>query len=369
MVHRLAGLVLALAVLAGCAPSRVTFEPTPSRAEVSAAEVAAGDRLYPFPTPLGMWGYMDVTGRVIVEPAFASAEPFEEGRAAVRLGDAYGYIDPSGEVVVPARFTSAAPYAEGRALVSEGPSGRPRYGFIDPSGAEVVPVVLPLAYSYSEGRALVRLQNRDLTWVERLLGLWRGESMGFLDLDGDVVFYLGGEAASFSEGLAPFSEPRFFARDRWGYVSPDGSVAVPATIYGTAFRHTEGLARVVRGDAIGFVDADGEPAFGQVFELAQPFSEGLAAVQIGGLWGYADTTGAFAIAPQFDQAGTFSEGLAAVEKAGRWGYVGPDGTYVIEPVFRSAQSFRGPLASVSDESGPHYIDRSGRPVRPDLPPR
>ena len=366
MTCRLAGLVLGLALLSGCARSRLTFEPTPSRAVVGASEVAAGDALYPFSTPAGRWGYMDATGRVVLEPAYDSAEPFSEGRAVVRVGDAYGYIDPAGDLVVPAQFASAAPFSQARALVTEGPEGHARYGFIDPSGAVVVPLILPLAYSYSEGRALVRFRDRNLTWFERIFGAWRDESLGFIDLDGEVVFYLPGESASFSEGLAPFSEPAVLTSGRWGYVRPDGSVAIPPTFRGTAFRFSDGRARVAQGGEITYIDATGQRAFEDTYEVALPFSEGRAAVLVGDRWGYLDETGRLVIPARFTQAGPFADGLAAVQLDGRWGYIGTNGAFVIEPAFRSAQGFRGPLAYVTDETGPHYIDRDGRPVRPDI---
>ena len=353
---------LALVFVAGCASSRVTFEPRSGRAIASAEDVAAGDALYPFQAADGRWGYMDATGRVAVGPRFDAAEPFSEGRAAVRVDGAYGYADPSGRLAVPARYALAAPFSEGRALVAEGDG--PRYGFVDAAGAVVVPAVLPAAYSYSDGRALVRLRERDLTQAERFVGV--DPVQAFLDLDGRVAFAVPGEAASFSEGLAPFSAPTLFSGGGWGYLRPDGSVAIPADLGGTAYRFSEGLARVGRDGRVGFIGTDGEPAFAQTYALALPFSEGLAAVRVDGLWGYVDAAGRVVVPPRFSQAGPFSGGLAAVEAGGRWGYIGPDGAFAIGPAFRSAQPFRGPLAYVEDEAGAYYIDPTGRPVRPEL---
>ncbi len=361
---RLVALALVLVLAAGCAPSRLTFDPNPTRAEVSASEVEAGGGLYPFPGPAGRWGYMDATGRVVLEPAYDSAEPFSEGRAVVRVGEGYGYVDPTGDLVVPAQFSSAEAYVQGRALVTEGPEDRRRYGFIDPAGAVVVPLILPLAYSYSEGRALVRFRDRDLTWVERIFGSLRDESLGFIDLDGEVVFFVPGESASFSEGLAPFSDPTFLSSGRWGYVGPDGSVAIPATFRRGAFRFSDGRARVAQGGEIGFIDPSGQLVTDETYDVAQPFSEGRAAVLVGDRWGYLDVSGALAIEPRFRQAGSFSEGLAAVEVEGQWGYIDPAGEVVIEPTFRAAQAFRGALAYVTDATGSHYIDREGRTVSP-----
>ena len=356
--------LLAVVALAGCGGSRVTFDPAASRSSASAAEVAAGEALYPFES-LSRWGYMDATGRVVVAPAFDAANGFEGGRAAVRVGERWGYVDPAGRLAVPAEFDSAAPFSEGRGLVGVQTPAGPRYGFVDAAGVLVVPPVLPNAYSYRDGRALARLRERDATALERLFGA--GPALGFLDLDGRVVIDVEGEAESFSGGLAALSERTggLFGATRWGFIRPDGSVAVEPDLE-RAYLFSDGLARVARGGRIGYVDRAGEPAFPETFELGLGFSEGRAAVREGGRWGYVDRTGALVVPARFEAAGAFSGGLAAVREGGRWGYVGPDGAFVIAPVFAEAQAFRGPLALVADETGSYYVTREGEPVRPQM---
>lgn len=360
---------LALAALAasGCGSSAVTFRPVPSAVAVPAGEVARGDGLYPFRGPDGRWGYMEADGAVAIAPAFDAADVFSEGRAAVRVGPSYGYADPSGRLAVPAEYAEAAAFSQDRGLVAVGSGGGPRYGFVDPAGVVVVPAVLLQAYPYADGRALVRLRDKAPTPLERLFGA--SDALGFLDRDGALAFTVPGQASSFAEGLAPFSDPGAFTRGDWGYLQPDGSVAVELRSLRRAYGFSDGLARVVRGDEMGYVRPDGSPAFAATFEVGGPFSEGLAPVLVDRQWGYVDAGGALAIAPRFDQAGAFSGGLAAVEVGGRWGYVGPDGGFVIEPRFAAAQTFRGPLAAVTDATGTYYVDRAGQPVRPRLPVR
>lgn len=365
MARQLAVLALVLTLASGCTRTRMAFETMEApAAEASESDIAAGDRLYPFEGAYGRWGYMDITGRVVLDPAYDAAEPFSEGRAKVRVGDAYGFINPSGTVVVPVRFSSAAAFSQGRALVSEGAERAKRYGFVDPAGNVVVSCDLLLAYSYSEGRALVQFREYRLPWLAQLFKRRAEALTGFLDLDGRVVFELPREAASFSEGLAPFFQPALLSSGRWGYVRPDGSVAIPPTYRGTAYRFNGGLARVVQNEEFTFIDSTGRSAFGSAYSLAHAFSEGRAAVQVGDHWGYIDETGELVIAPRFDQAGSFSEGLAAVEVDGRWGFIGPDGQFAIEPQFDAAQAFDRGLTYVVDDTGTYYIDRSNQPVRP-----
>src|ERR1043166_4205854 len=52
----------------------------------------------------GKFGYIDVTGRVIITPRFDRASEFTEGLAAVQLGTKFGYINEVGTVIIQPRF-------------------------------------------------------------------------------------------------------------------------------------------------------------------------------------------------------------------------------------------------------------------------
>src|SRR5688572_22466534 len=64
-----------------------------------------------------IWGYINRTGEIVIEPQFFAANEFSEGLAAVRLGGTYGYIDSGGEFVLPAKYDLAEPFRNGLALV------------------------------------------------------------------------------------------------------------------------------------------------------------------------------------------------------------------------------------------------------------
>ncbi len=51
------------------------------------------------------FGYIDMTGTMVIEPQFDIANPFSEGLAAV-VGDNYlwGFIDKTGTVVIPTQY-------------------------------------------------------------------------------------------------------------------------------------------------------------------------------------------------------------------------------------------------------------------------
>lgn len=361
---RLGASLCAAALVAGCTPTRAVVEASaPSGAIASAADVTAGDGLFPFPAVGSRWGYLDRTGRVAIPAAFDAAAPFSEGRAAIRAGGLTGYIDPTGRVVVTPAFVSADPFAGGRGRVAVRTPDGLRYGFVAPDGTLAVAATLPRASSYSDGLALVRLETGRPTGFQRFLGTLTGapddDGYAALDRDGRVALaFPFREVLAFSEGLAPVR-----ARGGWGFVDTSGRVAIPPAFDGPAYLFTEGLARVVQGGLVGFADTTGRLAIAPRFAAAGPFSEGLAAVLTGGRWGFTDAAGRLAVAPAYDAAGDFSGGRAAVLAGDRWGYIDPAGRTAIAPRYAAAQAFRNGLAFVHLDTGQRaYVDAEGRVV-------
>ena len=48
----------------------------------------------------GLWGYIDPSGEIVIEPIFVAASPFYEGRAVVTINGKQGAIDKDGEFVI-----------------------------------------------------------------------------------------------------------------------------------------------------------------------------------------------------------------------------------------------------------------------------
>ena len=89
----------------------------------------ASPSLYPVKIN-GKYGYMNKSGKLVIQPQFDRADLFAEGAAAVELGRRWGFIDKSGKLIVPPQYDLADPYSEGLALVGVGP----QLGYIDKSG-------------------------------------------------------------------------------------------------------------------------------------------------------------------------------------------------------------------------------------------
>ena len=331
------------------------------------------------------WGYIDRTGKIVIEPQWYAASEFCDGLARVMpagkyeckgfgYGPPWGYVNRKGKLVIPAEFNQASEFSEGLARVSTGNwrvhgfhfgEGSP-YGYIDTSGSMVIKEQFREARSFSEGLAAVTV------WT----GPEHRHKWGFIDKKGNEVIKPRFEMAySFKEGLATVK-----VDGKWGYVDKNGEMVIKMQ-FDAARSFSERFAAVMVGEKWGFINKKGKLVIEPHFDGARGFSEGLAAVNMGGTtkvahepvvtlagqWGYIDKTGKTTVKPRFDDTGPFSEGLAAVNVGGKrikeytpqgyyvvitlggkWGFVEKGGKTVIEPKFACALSFSGGLAVVSN---------------------
>jgi len=71
----------------------------------------------------GKYGYIDESGRTVIEPKYTEANPFREGRAVVNVGEnfknEYGLIDRTGAFVVEPKYNEIRQLGDGRAALGE----------------------------------------------------------------------------------------------------------------------------------------------------------------------------------------------------------------------------------------------------------
>lgn len=130
------------------------------------------------------WGYINKSGRLVVEPRFDDAWPFSGGRARVRQGELYGFIDERGKLIVPARFGYAADFAEGLAPVGrwdEEEGVHDDFHYIDGDGRTAIPGPFRVASHFFKGLAHVKLKR-----AEEVEG--RAGPYAYIDAKGKTVF-------------------------------------------------------------------------------------------------------------------------------------------------------------------------------------
>jgi hypothetical protein len=78
---------------------------------------------HPISRALTWYGYIDTSGRMIIEERFGVAWPFADGRARVQIGGSgweWAYIDRAGKPVITRNVKQGWSFSEGLALIGNG---------------------------------------------------------------------------------------------------------------------------------------------------------------------------------------------------------------------------------------------------------
>jgi hypothetical protein len=83
-----------------------------------------------------LWGYKDLTNKVLIDPAYDYAESFQNGIAIVEIAGKQGVIDSKGVFLLPVNFGEVSRLTNDLLLVSDGDL----FGIFSNQGKEIVPV-------------------------------------------------------------------------------------------------------------------------------------------------------------------------------------------------------------------------------------
>jgi hypothetical protein len=348
------------------------------------------------------FGFIDQAGRLVIgfdrlPKTTIAVGDFHDGRARIYLKESLedetkgnmnasvGFIDETGKVIIETRFETARDFSEGLAFVE----AKDFKGFIDRSGKVVFRVVHRFAKDFHEGLAAVGMSDRqpnnhDWGYVDRLGKLVIKQQYAFAD--------------DFSEGLAGVEVDR-----KYGFIDRRGVMTIRPRFQVrregrhsnrplSAGRFAEGLACVRLEKFVGYINRKGDFVIGPRFSHAQDFSEGLAWASttgqpnLGVHTGWIDKSGRWAItavdgysfsgSPQVViyaneyQDWRYSEGLAPfftyADGRSRYGYMDRRGKVVIQArEYQQVGPFVGGLAAVvflgnSFKEDYGYINKTGR---------
>lgn len=175
----------------------------------------------------GKYGYEDYnTGKVVIQATYNLAYDFSEGAAAVVITDAsgiekYGFIDTTGKYIVEPVYDWAGAFHGGLApVVKDG-----KAGFIDKKGDVKIPFDYSKAGNFCGGLAPVLSPD--------------GTKWGYIDVSGKLVIpYTYTDCTEYEEGFASVQ-----IDGKWGSIDRNGTIVIQPT-YDDAYYFAYGLAMV-----------------------------------------------------------------------------------------------------------------------------
>ena len=287
--------------------------------------------------------FMDENGRLAVRLASGTGfkTSFTEGLAAIVKNGKFGFIDKTGRVVVEPKFDyTGIAFRDGAMIVGEMKYGRMKYGYVDKNGKTIIPPRYDEATYFSEGLASVRISDK-----------W-----SVIDKSGATVSKLNfNYPLKFTEGLASVK-----FNGLYGFVDKDANVVIEPK-FELASLFSEGLAAVKSGGKWGFIDKSGNFAIEPRFDEVNKFKEKRAVVRVGELWGIIDKSGKFILELQkfdyiFDE---FYGGMLNFRVNRKSGCLDIDGKVAIEPIFDDISVFEGDVTAAKIDYKNVFIDKKG----------
>ena len=231
------------------------------------------------------WGYIDRSGKVVIQKQYAFADDFSEGLAGVVVAEKFGFINRKGGMVISPRFTprqgdyawsgtvATSRFSEGLAPVTTDEGLNQKYGYIDQKGDFVISPQFHTAQLFSEGLALVVRYERktdDVTkvgWIDKT-GQWVvTEVQSRLTPTAFTKTFIDPHGYSdwrYSEGLVSFYVSSADRKPLYGYMDRTGKVVIEPKEFNKIGPFLGGLARIyVKGDEVvsddyGYINKTGQ---------------------------------------------------------------------------------------------------------------
>lgn len=365
------------------------------------------------------WGLIDDNGKEILPLEYrAIADKVIDGLVEVRSNKRIGYVDITGRILLEPTYKSISEFVDGYAVVSKASyyydeNGRDRersvYGVINSQFKEIIPCIFSsieyeeksgrfktdVGYKTLDGRYVAEVDGKEL-----LLDKKYKYCKSFSDTCAIAVRISGGHVKyglvdKRSNDILPpiFSRLdcvenelyKFKINDLYGLVNSKGNIILQ-NVYNGIGKFEDDLAcvqvNVPSGDRYeqkklyGYVDSLGNEILPPSYEFIGkrnnkyavvmknnlwglfsieshrlsivpnaaflgPCMDDLCKINVGGvydknnkkttggLWGYVSVDGQIIIEPTYEQAYGFSEGMAAVKLNGKWGFINSEGIIVV----------------------------------------
>lgn len=291
----------------------------------------------------GHWGYVDTTGKPVVQAIYLKVQPFINDYALVMDTFAkWGFINKKGTEVLPCQYDGIEGFRSGFARINH----NGMFGFINRQFQEAVP--LKIEKMLDKPNDCLKKEGAATS------GLIAFDTLGtFITLDKKYD-----DVGDFSQGLCWISKSNKggFMNNKFEEVIPPGDFQEQ----GGKPIFTEGLCGLKSKGMYGYIDLTGKEATPFKYDVGYPFSEGKAAVCYKWKWGFINKTGKEISKMDYDYAYPFADGMAIVVKNEKYGYVDSTGKNVIACQYHRGSDFRNGYAIVSQFAKNYLVNKKGQ---------
>jgi hypothetical protein len=208
----------------------------------------------------GKWGFIDTTGKVIINFQYDEAWEFSSGRAAVRKGEKWGYIDKNGNLVIGYKYETNHDFNNG--YNSDRNAEKDLWAVIDSLGKVVI------GYNYDG--------IWDSYYPTNFIPASKNGKYGFINKKEKVLVDF------IFDRVIPYDDDngRFMVEmnDQWGIIDNKGRM-ITECIYEYLIEFNNGLADVRKDKKYGLIDKNGKIIVDFDFYWACEYSDGLIPVQ------------------------------------------------------------------------------------------
>lgn len=296
-------------------------------------------------TPITKQGLIDENGKFVIPPKYVSISEMHEGVVVASDRGVTQLLKPNGQVVFTAP-SSVNLNPLGSFFVAQRLNGR--MGLIDASGHWLLPIEYDniTKFRNNDYRSQYMPEYATLTNSDDFFKIHRDGKCGVIDAHGKIVLEPKFEDIdSFADGHAVFSKlSKNGLADASGKVLLDAhydSISTFAPLIALKRDYTysfinsngqqvrsdpeliplvltsgewfaDGLGPVLKGNKVGYVNAQGQLVIEPKFIWASPFNNGYAVVWDGRFWRFIDKTGSFASPERFFSVSRFKDGKSDV---------------------------------------------------------
>lgn len=288
-------------------------------------------------------------GQIFKSHEFEYIGNLKEDSLVAKKQGKYGYIDPSGKTLIEFKYDYAEDFFKGLAVVGKKKGNMLWYGLIN-----------------RQGNLVFKMDNDEIiNSDEKILVVSNGGLYNFYDRAGhkikDSRSYK--YASKFSGEYSVVGNKDAKGMMKYGLVNKMG-LQVIAPKYDGIFSFDTRYAIFMKKEGeiakYGLLDLNNKEVLAANYDFIGTFGDNLCPIGKDKKFGYINSNAKLVVDLKYDKAREFKNGMAAVKKGEKWGYINSQLKETVPFQFERGKDFESGLAIVKQKNKYGIIDKAGK---------